>query len=54
VEVVWLLLPEAREVVVLTRAGESRHGRGDTLPAHPSLPGLTPAVAELFVQISRG
>ena len=54
VEVVWLLLPETREVVVLTRAGESRHGEADTLPAHASLPGLAPKVAELFAQIARG
>ena len=53
VAVVWLLLPSQREVLVLTAEGDSRHGIGATLPPHPALPGLTPAVADLFWQISR-
>ncbi len=51
VEVVWLVLPESREVVVVTPAGESRHGAEATLPPHASLPDLAPAVRRLFEQI---
>jgi Uma2 family endonuclease len=53
VPLVWLVLPEEREVVVVTAAGESRHGRGERLPADPRLPHLAPAVDDLFFQISR-
>jgi len=52
--VVWILLPKEREVLVVTRAGESRHGMGDRLPADPRLPDLAPLVDELFAQISAG
>ena len=52
VPVVWLVLPEVREVVVVTRAGASRHRSGERLPADALLPGLVPAVDELFVQVS--
>jgi Uma2 family endonuclease len=48
---VWIVLVEKREVVVLTGAGETRHAVGDTLPPHPDLPGLAPAVADLFRQL---
>jgi hypothetical protein len=53
VAVVWLVLPELREVVVLRRDGESRHGRGDQLPPSGALPGLAPPVDRLFVQLDR-
>src|SRR5439155_2095656 len=36
VGIVWLVLPMAREVVIITPSGESRHGSGDRLPAHPA------------------
>ena len=49
--VVWLVLPETREVVVVTDAGEQRHGSGASLLPHPALPGLTPAVADFFAQL---
>ena len=52
VPIVWLVLPEVREVVVVTEAGSSRHRSGERLPAHPLLPGLEPTVDELFVQVS--
>lgn len=52
VEVVWLLLPETREVLVATKAGETRHRAGDRLPPQPLLPGLAPAVADFFLQLS--
>jgi Uma2 family endonuclease len=50
-EIVWLVLPESREVVVMTAAGASRFARTDALPEHPALPGLCARVAELFVQL---
>jgi Uma2 family endonuclease len=53
VVVVWLVLPRPKEVVVLTRGGESRHGVGDHVAPHPALPGLAPEVAELFSQLDR-
>ena len=51
VEVVWLVLAEEREVLVITPAGECRLGAGDCIPEHPALPGLAPDVADLFRQI---
>lgn len=51
VEVVWIVLPETREVLVLTPHAESRHPAGKTLPTHPALPDLTPAVSDFFVQL---
>lgn len=51
VEVVWLVFPETRTVVVVTSAGSTEHGRGEQLPAIPSLPGLAPAVASFFAQV---
>ncbi|HEY3356582.1 MAG TPA: Uma2 family endonuclease [Polyangia bacterium] len=51
---IWLILPQAREVVVVTAQGESRHGRGARLPEPTGLPDLTPEVADFFVQIDRG
>ncbi len=53
VSIVWLVLPDTREVIVLTPAGESRFGRGERLAASELLPGLEPDVSRLFVQIDR-
>jgi len=52
VAIVWLLFPREREVLVVTRAEESRHHPGARLPPHPQVPGLTPLVEELFLQLS--
>jgi Uma2 family endonuclease len=52
VPVVWIALPVEREVVVVTAAGETRHGLGKRLPRHAALPDLEPEVAELFRQVS--
>ena len=52
VPVVWLVLPEVREVVVITGAGATRHRIGERLPADPRLPDLARAVDEFFVQVS--
>jgi Uma2 family endonuclease len=51
--VVWLVLPDTREVVVRTAEGMSRRRIGKPLPAHPALPGLTPDVAAFFWQLDR-
>ena len=53
VKVVWIVLPKTREAVVLTfDGGEQRLGATDCIPPHAALPGLTPRVAEFFVQLS--
>ena len=54
VEIVWLVLPEPRQVVVVTAAGQDRRRSGEVLPAHAGLPDLTPPVDDFFVQISGG
>ena len=51
VAVVWCLLPEQREVLVVTRAGESRHRERERLPSQAQLPELAPLVDELFAQV---
>src|SRR5262249_26787795 len=47
VEVVWLLFPSERRVLVLEPGGERSATVGERLPSHPSLPALAPLVAEL-------
>ncbi len=51
-QAVWVVIPETREVVVVTAGGENRHGAGQRLPPLPELPGLAPDVSELFSQIA--
>ncbi len=51
VRYVWLLLVDAPAAIVITRDGESRHGVGDRIPDASELPGLAPAVADLFRQV---
>jgi Uma2 family endonuclease len=53
VALVWLVIPESRSVIVLEPSGEARYSRGQELPEHPLLPGLTPAVASFFTQLDR-
>lgn len=53
VGVVWLVLPETREVVVIRDGRTERFGRGESLSATESLPGLEPEVARFFAQIDR-
>ncbi|MCI0570198.1 MAG: Uma2 family endonuclease [Myxococcaceae bacterium] len=53
VQVVWLVLPDSQEVVVMRPRRSSRHRVGEVVPAHPALPGLTPAVAEFFRQMRK-
>lgn len=51
VRTVWLVLPDPREIVVVTASAESRHGPGQRLPPIADLPGLEAAVDDFFVQI---
>jgi Uma2 family endonuclease len=53
VAVVWIVLPQQREVLVIQHDGESRHSPGQRLPQAPQLPGLAPAVDKFFEQIDR-
>lgn len=50
---VWLVLPDTREVVVLSASGEQRFGRGERLAPTELLPGLTPEVSRFFAQLER-
>ena len=52
VAVVWLLFPKEREVIVMSRAGESRYRMGERVARDPRLPDLEPPVEELFRQVS--
>lgn len=52
VEVVWIVVPQTRELLVLTRDGHNRHTGNTQVPTHPSLPGLAPRVSEFFIQVS--
>jgi hypothetical protein len=47
------VLPDTREVVVVTSGGDTRHGGLDRLPSNVLLPGLEPDVARLFAQLDR-
>jgi Uma2 family endonuclease len=53
VVVVWLVLPDSREVVVIRSSGESRHASSEQLPAEEQLPDLAPSVASFFVQVDQ-
>jgi Uma2 family endonuclease len=48
VEVVWILVPSTEKAVVRTTAGTTEVRAEERLPPHPSLPGLTPRVSDLF------
>ncbi|HEY3353370.1 MAG TPA: Uma2 family endonuclease [Polyangia bacterium] len=54
VAIVWLVLPDTREVLVVDPDRETRYGAGARLPEHPALPGLAPLVADFFAQLDRG
>jgi len=51
VGVACVVLPDSRDVVVMTPDGETRRGRGERLPADPALPGLAPPVDDFFVPL---
>jgi len=51
---VWLVLPDEREVLVLSVDGERRFELGAKLPEVPELPGLSPEVADFFRQLGAG
>ena len=52
VEVVWILIPRAREVIVVSGEGEKRLSGSAVLPSHASLPQLTPKASDFFIQIN--
>jgi Uma2 family endonuclease len=54
VEVVWLLFPSRRDVLVLTKGEQRAFAMGQRLAPQAALPGLEPAVDELFAQLSEG
>jgi Uma2 family endonuclease len=51
VTIVWLVLPETREVIVLSKGSENRYGPDQELAATEALPGLAPVVADFFRQL---
>jgi Uma2 family endonuclease len=51
VAVIWLVLPETREVIVVRGSSESRHASAEQLPELEALPGLRPDVAAFFTQL---
>ena len=53
VSVVWLVLPETPEVIVLAPQTDSRHARGERLPEHAALPNLAPSVDQFFRQLDQ-
>jgi Uma2 family endonuclease len=53
VSVVWIVLPDSREVLVLDPAGERRFSRGGRLPSSDALPELEPEVTRFFAQLDR-
>ena len=53
VAVVWIVLPETRELLVVQAGGESRHARGQRLPEAASLPDLAPEVDAFFLQLDQ-
>jgi Uma2 family endonuclease len=53
VAIVWLILPESREVLVLNGATEARHAALEVLSEDLRLPGLSPSVARFFAQLDQ-
>lgn len=51
VQVVWLLLPSTRDVVVVEQAGERRYAGTERLDAPRGIPDLTPTVDVFFRQL---
>jgi Uma2 family endonuclease len=51
VTVVWLVLPDTREVVAMTKDHSRRYSVSDRLDESPNLPGLSPRVDEFFAQL---
>jgi Uma2 family endonuclease len=51
VAVVWLVLPQSREVIVVNEAGDTRYSMGQDLPPEEQLPDLRAPVAGFFSQL---
>jgi Uma2 family endonuclease len=54
VRVVWVVLPDSREVLVLRPGSEVRCAPGARIPAHPDLPDLEPEVSAFFRRLGSG
>ena len=54
VEIVWLVLPKAREVLVISGKTERRYKGTQALAPNPSLPDMSVKANQLFAQISAG
>jgi Uma2 family endonuclease len=53
VNVVWLVFPESRSVVVVDAWRSERYTGKERLRKRPSLPGLAPRVSDFFAQLDR-
>lgn len=53
VTLVWLVMPQTREVIVVSSGSEARYAREDRLRASDVLPGLEPEVSRFFTQLDR-
>jgi Uma2 family endonuclease len=53
VSLVWLVIPESREVLVFSGEAEQRFGRGQRLPEATELPSLHPDVDRFFAQLDQ-
>jgi Uma2 family endonuclease len=51
VKSVWIVFPESRMLIIVSSEGTTRLSRNDRVPERPELPGLTPTVADFFVQM---
>lgn len=51
VEVVWVVVPSERRVVITKRDGVVTVDSPGRMPSHPALPGLTPSVTDFFRQL---
>ena len=51
VAIVWIVVPETRQVVVVTPAGSHSYGSGGSIPEQAELPDLAPSVDDLFFQL---
>jgi hypothetical protein len=52
VPVVWIALPDSREVLVVTAQGTRRSAGAQLLPDHPDLPDLRVTAGDCFLQIA--
>ncbi len=53
VDVVWIVVPNTREIIVLGANFESRLRSGQRMPSNEKLPELSPEVTSFFAQLDR-